>query len=96
MTAYIASHEKKNRIFAKRERELIHAIKHQLPDKKLLGLAEKMKLAKLSAIKCRFMKNSSKQPYLFSLTETASKDKGLEHWLSVSLEELVESYRRKS
>lgn len=28
MTSYVANHEKKNRIFAKRERELIHSIKH--------------------------------------------------------------------
>jgi hypothetical protein len=40
MTAYLANHEKKKRIVAKRERELVHATKHWFAAEKLLLAAE--------------------------------------------------------
>lgn len=93
MTAYIAHHEKKNRIFAKREREMLHAIKHSFSDDKLALAAEKLRVAKINVFKCRFSKDSAKQPHSFSAAEFAEHDKGLERWLAMTSEEIVDMYR---
>src|SRR5262245_57577266 len=66
MTCYVANHQKKIGIFHKRERALVHAIKHQLADDKIAVAAERVRQAKLSVFKCRFTKNSERQPYSFS------------------------------
>lgn len=95
MTAYIANHEKKHRIFAKRERELLHAIKHSFTEEKLLLTAEKLRAAKVSVFKCSFSKNSINQPHNFSPEEIAADNKQLELWLSMSSEEIVSMYRPK-
>ena len=93
MTAYIASHEKKNRIFAKREREMLHAIKHGFPAEKLALVADKLRVAKINVFKCRFSKNSAKQPHNFSAAELAEYDKQVRRWLSMTSEEIVDVYR---
>jgi len=93
MTAYIASHEKKNRIFAKREREMLHAIKHGFPAEKLALAAEKLRVAKINVFKCRFSQDSAKQPHNFSAAEIAEHDKGLQRWLSMTSDEIVDLYR---
>jgi hypothetical protein len=93
MTAYIANHEKKNRIFAKRERELCHAIKHSFPEERLLVAAEKLRSAKVAVFKCRFTKNSENQPYQFAPEEMAAHDRQVQLWLSYSANEIVNLYR---
>ena len=93
MTAYIANHEKKNRIFAKRERELLHAIKHSFPDEKLWVAAEKLRSAKIAVFKCRFTKNSENQPYQFAPEEMAAHNRQVQLWLSYSADEIINLYR---
>jgi hypothetical protein len=93
MTAYIANHEKKNRIFAKREREMLHAIRHGFPAEKLLIAAEKLRAAKMAVFKCRFTKNSENQPYQFAPEEMAAHDRQVQFWLSSSADEIVDMYR---
>jgi len=93
MTAYVANHEKKNRIFAKRERELVHAIKHNHPPEKLTKAAEKLRAAKIAVFKCRFTKNSENQPHNFAPEEMAVHDRQLQLWLSYSADEIVNIFR---
>lgn len=93
MTAYVANHEKKNRIFVQREQQLRHAIAHSLPAEKLLIAAEKLRAAKIAVYKCRFAKNSPNQPHSFKPEEAAKHDKNLEHWPSMTAAEIVDSYR---
>lgn len=93
MTAYIANHEKKNRIFAKRERELRHAIRHNFAPEKLVVAAEKLRAAKIGVFKCRFTKHSENQPHSFSPQEMAEHDRDLQSWLSRSTEEIINLYR---
>lgn len=93
MTAYIANYEKKNRIFAQREQQLRHAIKHNFPTEKLLVAAEKLRAAKVAVYKCRFAKNSSSQPHNFNAEEMAKHDARLQRWLSMTAAEIVDTYR---
>jgi len=95
MTAYIANHEKKNRIFEKRERELRHAIKHGFPLDKLHERAELLRAAKISVFKCKFTKNCENQPSNFSAAEMAARNKELAHWLAMSAEEIAEAYAHR-
>ena len=93
MTAYVANPEKKNGIFAQRELELRHAIKHNFTTEKLLIKAERVRAAKIAVFKCRFTKNSENQPYNFDPEEVAVHDKHLQRWLSMSATEIVDAYR---
>jgi uncharacterized protein YecE (DUF72 family) len=95
MPAYIANHEKKNRIFAKRERELIHAVKNDLPSKEVSSRAESVREAKMSVFKCRFAKSTSLQPHAFSPEELAAVDEEVRKWWSMSTAEIIEMYRPK-
>jgi hypothetical protein len=93
MTAYVANHEKKLRIFAKRERELLHAIKHDAPAEKLSVAAERLRAAKINVYKCRFTKNCENQPHNFSPEEYAENNNELQRWLSMTTDDIVKSYR---
>lgn len=93
MTAYIRNNEKKNRIFAKRERELLHAIKHDVSQEQLLLAAEFVRAAKISVFKCRFAMIGENQPHNFAPEEIAEHNKKLDEWLSISAEAIVERYR---
>jgi hypothetical protein len=95
MTAYVANHQKKNRIFAKRERELLHAIKHGRPHEKLLVAVEKLRAAKIAVFKCQLTKNSENQPHNFSAEQLALHDKQIEHWLAMTSDEIVAMYWRR-
>jgi hypothetical protein len=94
MTAYIVNHQKKNRIFAERERELRHAIKHEAPQRKLIAAAEKLRTAKVAVFKCRFNRNGSRPPHAISLEEMAATNSTLRSWLTRSADEIVAIYRR--
>jgi hypothetical protein len=93
MPSYVANHEKKKRIFAKRERELLHAIKHNSPQEKLFLAAENLRTAKIRVFKCRFSANKPNQPHTFSPQEMAAKNKQFQEWLLMSSEEIVDRYR---
>jgi hypothetical protein len=62
MTAYIATHQKKLNILHKRERELIHALKHGYTQERLEKAAEKLRIAQLAMFKAKFTQNSALPP----------------------------------
>jgi hypothetical protein len=96
MPAYIANHEKKKRIFAKRERELRHAIKHGFSREKLALAAEKLRTAKINVFKCRFAANRPVQPHEFRPEELAAQDRELERWVAMTPEEIIALYETGS
>lgn len=96
MTAYIANHQKKNRIFAKRVRELVHAIKNGYSSEKLAVAAERVREAKMNVFKCRFAKSTVSQAHNFSPAELAAGDAKIREWLTMSTAEIIEKHRPKS
>jgi hypothetical protein len=90
MTAY--SYEEKKRLFAKRLRELRHAIKHGFSEEKCRAAAERLRAARLGIVKCQFTMKISSAPYNFSAEAMAKRHKGIRRWLSMSAEEIVKSY----
>ncbi len=95
MTAYVANHEKKNRIFAKRERGLTHAIKNGFPEEKLIIAAEKVRAAKMSVFKCQFAKSTVLQAHKFSPEKMAANNKSIQRWLSMSTADIINEYRAR-
>lgn len=95
MTAYIANHQKKNRIFAKRVRELQHAIKHDYSVEKLVAAAERVREAKMNVFKCQYTKSNSRQPHWFVADRIAAGNKQIQLWLAMSAEEIVAMYRQQ-
>lgn len=94
MTAY--SYEEKRRLFAKRERQLRHAIKHGFPEEKVRAVAEKLRAARLGIFKCQFTLKITSEAYNFSAEAMAKRNKGIRRWLSMSVEEIVKSYETLS
>lgn len=93
MTAYVANHEKKQRIFEKRERELLHAIKQDHAAEKLTVAAERLRAAKFSVFKCRFSAHSPAQPHHFNAEEAATRNRQLERWLTMTTPEIIAMYQ---
>jgi hypothetical protein len=93
MPAYIANHEKKKRILAKRERELIHAIKHDLPIERISFAAERIREAKMNVFKCDFSKSTEVQPHNFSPEEMAASNELVREWLHASTDDIIDAYR---
>jgi hypothetical protein len=93
MTVYLANYRKKQRIFAKREQELRHALKHGFPPKKLLRAAEKLRAAKIAVFKCYFSSRGPVQPHTFSPQAMAEHNPDLRQWLEMSAEAIVSMYR---
>lgn len=89
MTAY--SYEEKKRLFAKRLRELRHAIKHDFSEEKRRAAAERLRAARLGMFKCQFTLNVTSEPYNFSAEDLAKRHKGIRRWLSMSAEEIIKS-----
>jgi hypothetical protein len=96
MSTYLPNHQKKNRIFAKRERELRHAIKLELPLAKVHQLAEKVREAKIGVFKCRYAHSGSNQPHTFDPEQFAELDAEAYRWLTMTTEDVVEAYRKAS
>ncbi len=92
MANYLSNHQKKNRIFAKRERELLHAIKHDCPHEKLLEIAEKLRAAKIAVFKSRF----AEYTYNVALDTMASCSKEVQQWISMAPDEIVSIYRSQA
>ncbi len=94
MAGYIPHYQKKNRIAAKRERELIHAIRNELESARVERAAERLREAKLAAAKSRWAAGTSAQSHEFDAAALARKDKSVARWLSSTTEEIVEIYSR--
>ena len=92
MTAYIANHRKKTRIFRKREEELRHAIRHGLSVDKLHRAAERLKEAKFAVFKSKFSQGSVLPASQFSPEEMAVGDPSVARWLNISPEEIIAKY----
>ena len=93
MTAYVANHEKKKRIFKKRETELVHLFKVAASDDKLFIAAERVREAKIGVFKCRFVRNNAHQPHKFSAEKQAANNTQIEKWLSMTTDEIIDAYR---
>jgi hypothetical protein len=87
MTAYIVNHQKKKRIFAQRERELKHTIKHNFSYEKLIKAAEKLREAKLNIFKCEFSRDSVLPAHCYIPGDKAKL------WQSYTADEIIEKYR---
>ena len=96
MAGYIPHYQKKNRIAAKRERELVHAIRNEFSSVKLDQAAERLREAKLAAAKSRWAASTSAQSHDFDPAHLAKKDKSIARWLNSSTEEIVEIYTRRA
>ena len=95
MAGYLPHYQKKNRIAAKRERELLHAIRQGLDAQKVVRAAERLKDAKISAFKSKWAQENSAPSHDFSATSLAADDKRIAKWLKLSPEEIIEKYARK-
>jgi hypothetical protein len=74
MTAYIANHRKKIKIFHKREEELRHAIRHGLGDERIRRAAERLREAKFAVFKANFSQRSVLPAHDFSVEKAAEVD----------------------
>ena len=87
MTAYLKNYQKKKRILAKREKDLVHAIRHQYPPAKLAKAAENLREARIHVFKSEFSrKNPMLPPGHFEPT-----DRALE-WQEYSVAQIVARY----
>jgi len=86
MTAYIANHQKKKKIFGKREQELKHALKHNYGYEKVARAVEKLREAKLNIFKSEFAKNSVLPASSYEPGDEALK------WLSYSIDDIKNIY----
>jgi len=89
MAGYLPHHQKKDRIFNKREKELVHAIKNEYSKEKLVKAAEKLREAKLGVFKSRFSQKSVLPAECFAGNEKSRK------WEQMDVEEIIEMYLRK-
>ncbi len=96
MAGYLPHYQKKNRIAAKRERELVHAIRNEFDSVKVDKAAERLRAAKLAAAKSRWASKTSAQSHEFDATRLAKNDKSIAKWLNSSTEEIVEVYARRA
>ena len=88
MTCYIANHEKVQRLFAKRERELRHAIHHTSDEAKIVRAAERLREARLKIFKSEFSRRSVLPARYWEPDEAARG------WQDRPVEEIVEEYRK--
>lgn len=87
MTAYVANHQKKKRIFEKREQQLRYLIKHEASQEKFANAAEKLRTAKLAIFKSEYSR--------LSILPAHTYEPGLEarQWEIFSADEIVKKYR---
>jgi hypothetical protein len=96
VTGYLVNHQKKNKTFTRRERELMHAIRNDLGDEKIRKAAERLREAKFAVFKAKFSERSVLPAQYFSLDDVAKRDKTVARWLSMPLDDLIEQYRHKA
>jgi len=90
MTGYLVNHQKKNKIFKKRVRELEHAIKNDFKPAQIEKAAEKVRLAKLATLKMKFSRDSVLPASRFDIESENS------HWLHLSTQEIIDSFAKSS
>ena len=93
MAGYVP-HYKKNRIAAKRERELVHAIRNEFDSQKIARAVERLREAKLAVAKTRWAAKKSAQSYEFDPVHLAKEDKSNAKWLNSSTEGIIKIYAR--
>ena len=96
MAGIIPHHDQKNRIFAKRERALIHAIKNELSREKVAAAAERLREAKMAVFKCRFALYTTREPHTFSAEEMAVSNKQVRKWISMRTTDIIEMYHPRA
>src|SRR5262245_36330095 len=96
MASNIPHHDQKNRIFAKRERALIHAIKKGFSREKIATAAERLREAKIAVFKCRFALYTIREPHTFSAEEMAISDEQVRKWISMRTIDIIEMYRPRA
>lgn len=86
MTAYVADHRKKKAIFAKREQELIHALKNGYSKDRVEKAGEKVRSAQLAIFKMAFSRDS--------VLPASSYKPGGEalRWQEMSIQEIIDMY----
>ena len=87
MTNYVVNHQKKKNLLAKRERELLHALRNGLPDAKILKSVENVRAAKLSVFKMDFSRTS-----LLPASSYEPEGEAVE-WMAMTVEEILAMYR---
>ena len=92
MTAYLVNHTKKKRIFAKREDELRHAIRHEYSEEKIAQAAEKLRAARFAVLKAKFSRFSVLPASSFSLDELAERDPAVAAWVNMTAIEIASKY----
>tara|TARA_R110002096_G_scaffold80412_3_gene188401 strand:+ start:380 stop:673 length:294 start_codon:yes stop_codon:yes gene_type:complete len=95
MAGYVPNYQKKNKIAAKRERELLHAIRHNFDQDKILLAAQKFQDAKIAAAKSRWAQRTFAPSHDFSAEAIAKEDKRLAKWVDTTPEKIAETYARK-
>ena len=86
MTSYLVNHQKAKRVFAKRETELLHAIKNDYTRAKIVRAAERVREAKIKVFKAVFSQHSVLPASAYEPDEKAKR------WLSRPVEEIIEEY----
>ena len=94
MAGYLPHYQKKNRIAAKRERELIHAIRNELDSEKIDRAVERLRESKLAAEKSRWAAKTSAQSHEFEPVYLAKSNKSIAKWLNSSTQEIIDIYAR--
>jgi len=89
MTCYIANHEKASRVLAKKEMRLLHAIKNDYAQEKVIKAAEQVWEAKLKVFKAQFSAKSVLPAHAYK------PDAEAQSWQAVPVEELIEAYKKE-
>ena len=95
MAGYRPNYQKKLRIAAKRERELLHAIRHAYSKDKIVDVAERLRHAKLAAYKAQWAQHTSSRLENYSVAVEAEKHKHIAKSLNAPVETMIEWYTRK-
>ena len=87
MTSYVVNHLKKKTLLAKRERELVHALRNGFPASRLTRSAEAVRAAQLSVFKMHFSRTSTRPASYYR-----PEGEALE-WQELSVEDVLDKYR---
>lgn len=87
MPAYVANHQKKKRIFEKREQKLRHLIKNGSSYEKIAKAVEKLRVARLAIFKSEYSRLSVLPAHTYEPGEESKQ------WEIIPADEIVEKYR---
>ena len=86
MAGYVPNHQKKKRLFEKREKELIHAINNEFSTEKVIKAAEHLREAKLQIFKSQFAEKTSLPLNIYEPNDKAKE------WQEMAVESIIEQY----